>query len=618
MKPTTNIVERTSTFEGGEHFSALIDPESLPHILSLLTGIYSDAEKALIREVISNAKDSHVAAGQTRPIVVTAPSALDRTFVVQDFGVGMSLDELKEIFSSYGRSTKRDTNDAIGAFGIGAKSPLAYTSQFTLRTVKDGVRLSTLVSRSSDGGVDFHVVDTQATDEPNGVTVKVPVHTSMAEFAENVSRFLMYWDKSEYELIGTQRREHQPALVDDRFFAYSRYTDGVKNLVLMGGVTYPFWSPVSNDYFLVLRANIGDVDVTPSREELMLTPKTQRWVDEAVTYARQRVSEAVDETIEAAPTHVEAKELWKTYSGIKPYGYTPHYRGEEIPSSIEGSDAAWTVGDKCAEYTYSPWPNNHAQPIIYNFPRKRLTTKDKAIIRANFAFRDRVFIYRGGDPTKPWFDGAYDKCVDWNDIKDTAVQIAPRPPAAPKSTHMTLTVRRGGRVYRDKIDTEEPVYILVNSQEDRAHLNGVYRVPLDKLHKFKTRYPKAVPYADQRKQENADWITKNGEIALACRELDLGLLDTVDWNEIEDPWLQKILGLHAQPLGGVRPDGWNGSPEAMSVKAKAEALENDLRSRYPLALCTRMQYFWGDQLKWGERVKQDAVKYVNQTFKEQV
>ena len=41
-------------------------------------------------------------------------------------------EEVQEIYSRYGASTKTDDLDQIGAYGLGAKSPLAYGNEFTV------------------------------------------------------------------------------------------------------------------------------------------------------------------------------------------------------------------------------------------------------------------------------------------------------------------------------------------------------------------------------------------------------------------------------------------------------------------------------------------------------
>ena len=52
------------------------DENSIAHLMSVLTDLYSDKPLAVIREYSTNALDAHRAAGNTAPIEVTLPSTL--------------------------------------------------------------------------------------------------------------------------------------------------------------------------------------------------------------------------------------------------------------------------------------------------------------------------------------------------------------------------------------------------------------------------------------------------------------------------------------------------------------------------------------------------------------
>src|SRR5690606_24822956 len=180
-------VEIETNFKVADTTRMSVDAQGAAHIMSLLTDLYSDPEGSVIREYISNAYASHAAAGQSAPVEVTLPGTFDPTFVVKDYGTGMSATEVREIYGSYGRSTKRDRMDQIGAFGLGCKSALTMTQQFTLISVKDGLMNVAIIARGEDGVGEIKMISSdKPTDEPNGVTVKIPVknHRLFNEKAE--------------------------------------------------------------------------------------------------------------------------------------------------------------------------------------------------------------------------------------------------------------------------------------------------------------------------------------------------------------------------------------------------------------------------------------------------
>ncbi len=111
-----------------------VDQDAMAHIMSVLTKLYSDEYLAVIREYSTNARDAHIAADKAdQPILVTLPTALNPTLVITDNGVGLSRDELVNVYSKYGASTKRQTNQQVGSFGLGCKSAFTVAGQFTVK-----------------------------------------------------------------------------------------------------------------------------------------------------------------------------------------------------------------------------------------------------------------------------------------------------------------------------------------------------------------------------------------------------------------------------------------------------------------------------------------------------
>jgi DNA topoisomerase VI subunit B len=89
-------------------------------ILGILRNkMYSDPIGSVVREITSNALDSHVVAGKADiPIRIELPTILCSEYRVIDYGLGMSPETVNEVFRNYGASTKRGSNDQIGGFGL--------------------------------------------------------------------------------------------------------------------------------------------------------------------------------------------------------------------------------------------------------------------------------------------------------------------------------------------------------------------------------------------------------------------------------------------------------------------------------------------------------------------
>jgi len=107
----------------------------------LSSGLYANKVRAIIRELSCNAVDSHTAAGkQDTPFDVHLPNQLEPWFSIRDYGTGLSHEQVTNIYTTYFESTKTDSNDYIGALGLGSKSPFSYTDNFTVTDVKDGIK----------------------------------------------------------------------------------------------------------------------------------------------------------------------------------------------------------------------------------------------------------------------------------------------------------------------------------------------------------------------------------------------------------------------------------------------------------------------------------------------
>src|SRR4051812_4240346 len=119
---------------GGERVLMSIDPEAEEMVIKSLTDLYNDPEYAVVREYSTNAWDAHVEAGVTRPVEITLPTRWDPVLKIQDFGIGMTADDMRDTYSKYGTSTKRTTNSQTGMLGFGCKSALTYTQAFTVES----------------------------------------------------------------------------------------------------------------------------------------------------------------------------------------------------------------------------------------------------------------------------------------------------------------------------------------------------------------------------------------------------------------------------------------------------------------------------------------------------
>jgi hypothetical protein len=383
-----------------------IDSNSIDHLMLNLTNLYSDPVSAVVREYSTNAYDSHIRAGQSLPVSVSFPTLENPFFTVEDFGVGMSKQEIIDIYSKYGLSTKNNTNTEIGAFGLGAKSALAITDRFDITARQNGVETTAYIQKNSKGVGVVHFVSETETNQPNGFKISVPVKISDIQAFNNCRHFFDTWEPNvvivDGEPVGgvqyteewleinphggepvawvrTNSETVEPQI--KRNYYGSAY--GVKNNILfvIKGIPYPLpsslfenlseakiiekinrslsyiisdgYSSRSGGYRVVFNLPVGSVDLTPNRESIMATDKTYTTVESVF-----------NDIISTVPTIAQA-ELNKREMADALRFYANHYSffHPDFEGFIAGSSShyygrynrAFGLSKNCAEFTNVLW-----------------------------------------------------------------------------------------------------------------------------------------------------------------------------------------------------------------------------------------------------------------------
>lgn len=158
--------------------------------------LYQNKIGSLVREICCNAYDSHVEAGHPdMPFVVHIPDQYEPWFSVKDFGIGLDDEGVRTVFATYGVSTKGNNNSLIGTFGLGSKTPFAYTDAFTIIAVKNGIRRVYGAFINEHGLPAVALMDESPTQAMNGVEIQVPVTNTadIGTFVREVSEQLTFF-----------------------------------------------------------------------------------------------------------------------------------------------------------------------------------------------------------------------------------------------------------------------------------------------------------------------------------------------------------------------------------------------------------------------------------------
>lgn len=149
-----------------------IEEQAQKQIVTRLTDLYKQPFHSMVRELVSNAIDS--ALKTNGKVIIDYDNSSDN-LTISDTGLGMSYEDLKNIYTSYGNSTKTEDFSTIGAYGLGAKSPLAYTDNFIIKTVSKEEIIEGVVTRTEELPKLVITKREPNTNTPTGTSIKVLV-----------------------------------------------------------------------------------------------------------------------------------------------------------------------------------------------------------------------------------------------------------------------------------------------------------------------------------------------------------------------------------------------------------------------------------------------------------
>ena len=286
MKFKNTSAEYQSTIKVGKKMG--FAPEAESFLMDMMSdGLYSDKFGSIVREIASNCIDANAEAGSTDPvaITVTAPSSFTNTgeITFQDSGVGICPDRIEDIFTLYFASTKRDGNDMIGGFGIGAKSPFAYTDVFRVETWCNGNKYTYLLEKRGQDRT-CTLLDT-AVEEGKGTKIRIPVKDKWDydKFVDAINEQTMLMRPLAVTLSDNKAYESTEVFEFENFFV-SRDRNGsyAMNKVALGNVVYPVDKEASGGYLstcsIIPKLEIGSCMPTMSRESIQMTDETKAYI----------------------------------------------------------------------------------------------------------------------------------------------------------------------------------------------------------------------------------------------------------------------------------------------------------------------------------------------------
>ena len=301
-----------------------IDAQNVNFITNLLTDkLYSNPIQSFLREIVSNAYDSHIEAGSKEPVLIKvgfAANAKDKDLnkyeiSIRDYGTGLSPERFNLIYKNIGSSTKRESNDYIGSLGLGRFSALAASSQCTIISYYNGVK-DIYMMYKDEGTIHIDKLSSTSTTEHNGLEVSCIIernyHTTKA-LEEGLNNLIFFSDIYIENSAGLGIISGFNKRKIKKFKSFAYYITPDKDTVecpefhpyrdysvLYGDVLYPIKFPTIvpkclSAKGLHMRFDIGELDITPSRESLQMTKRTIAAIEKKVKEFDDELSKLVSD-----------------------------------------------------------------------------------------------------------------------------------------------------------------------------------------------------------------------------------------------------------------------------------------------------------------------------------
>ncbi len=312
----------------------------------LSSNLYSDKILAIVRELGCNALDAHIAAGNTdQPFDVNFPTIIDPHFSIKDYGTGMSHEQVMDLYTTYFQSTKTESDDYVGALGLGSKSPFSYTDQFVVVSRVGGIRreysafldesgLPSIILMNTMDTRDYEYVSlddySQETDtweneggpawecrqlvvgsgEPDGLEVRMPCKI------DDSGKF-MTAAITVFSRFATKPNTNLPLryLIREAMFQGAGWAvyGGIKRAVaVMGPVAYPIDEEHIPPNFpgvqgtIEIDFSIGSLDINAGRESLSYDAVTIENIKSRLIDVGDEIRVLIQKSIDQAPDYHEA------------------------------------------------------------------------------------------------------------------------------------------------------------------------------------------------------------------------------------------------------------------------------------------------------------------------
>jgi len=291
--------------------------------------LYSNKIAAVCREIASNSYDANTENGNGEiPVEITIEEnetiiSKNISITFKDRGIGMDPTRMK-VYCQYAASTKRKTNNQKGGYGLGAKTPFAYTNNYTIETVaknEDDTKTKYIFQAvlGGDGETEeskILLISEETTTESTGTKITIPIKESDRYTFEYECYYMSHLWNVEPNFYGFKTNKIEKNLVysGEKFKVFETNKILRDNLVSsVDGIIYPIdtyyvrgLKKIDGPFCVVFEFNTGEVSLNGGRELLKYTDETKNKIEQAFIQFKDEMTEKVMEYYNTAKDYRNA------------------------------------------------------------------------------------------------------------------------------------------------------------------------------------------------------------------------------------------------------------------------------------------------------------------------
>jgi len=242
-------------------------------LITLLTeGLYEHPHYAAFREILTNAVEANQVNNQPKDKldIYLSPNC----FIIRDYGPGLTEEDIFKVFCSFFYSTKDETNDFIGGFGLGAKAPFAVNDHFFVTSYKDGIETTYKIYLDYDQSlIRYEIIDQKETDEPNGCKVKVQFkESSQFSWMNEVRLGLLFvslgLNPYKYDINVDFRYPFVTTIAYEKTEEYEAYYSIYPSMIYFKGSTFCWYGDYESSGRVFFSMDVEDITIPASRDDL--------------------------------------------------------------------------------------------------------------------------------------------------------------------------------------------------------------------------------------------------------------------------------------------------------------------------------------------------------------